>query len=147
MCCGGAASSACASRPRSTSSWRNSWPMRSAAAPLVKPISGQALHNHLRSVLLKTGTRPRRKPYLQDPEEIWSATIATARTALAKADAGAADVAGIGITNQRETSILWDRVSGKPIHNAVVWQDRRTSNICATLRQAGYEPMVAARTG
>jgi glycerol kinase len=82
-----------------------------------------------------------------DPEEIWSATIATARAALAKADAGAADVAGIGITNQRETSILWDRVSGKPIHNAVVWQDRRTANICATLRQAGHEPMVAARTG
>jgi glycerol kinase len=82
-----------------------------------------------------------------DPEEIWSATVATARAALAKAGAGPNDVAGIGITNQRETTIVWDRASGRPIHNAIVWQDRRTADFCARLRQAGHEPEVAARTG
>jgi glycerol kinase len=83
----------------------------------------------------------------QDPEEIWSATVATSRAALAQAGAGPGDVAGIGITNQRETTILWDRATGKPIHNAVVWQDRRTADMCASLRQAGHQPEVAARTG
>jgi glycerol kinase len=82
-----------------------------------------------------------------DPEEIWSATVATARAVLAKAGAAAANVAGIGITNQRETTVLWDRASGKPIHNAVVWQDRRSADICGRLRQEGHEPTVAARTG
>jgi glycerol kinase len=82
-----------------------------------------------------------------DPEEIWSATVATARAALAQAGAGPGDVAGIGITNQRETTILWDRATGKPIHNAVVWQDRRTADMCASLRQAGHQAEVAARTG
>ncbi len=82
-----------------------------------------------------------------DPEDIWSATVATARAALAQAGAGAGDVAGIGVTNQRETTIVWDRASGRPIHNAVVWQDRRTADMCASLRAAGHEPEVAARTG
>ena len=82
-----------------------------------------------------------------DPEEIWSATVATVREALAKAGAGAGDVAGIGITNQRETTIVWDRATGRPIHNAIVWQDRRTADLCADLARAGNEPEVAARTG
>ena len=82
-----------------------------------------------------------------DPEDIWSSTLATVRAALAKAGARAADIAGIGITNQRETTIIWDRASGRPIHNAVVWQDRRTADACATLRQAGHEQAIAARTG
>jgi glycerol kinase len=82
-----------------------------------------------------------------DPEDIWSSTLATVRAALAQAGAAAADVAGIGITNQRETTIIWDRASGRPIHNAVVWQDRRTADACATLRQAGHEQEIAARTG
>ncbi len=82
-----------------------------------------------------------------DPEEIWSATVATARAALAQAGLDAGKVAGIGITNQRETTVLWDRASGKPIHNAIVWQDRRTADLCANLRQAGHEGAVAARTG
>jgi glycerol kinase len=82
-----------------------------------------------------------------DPEEIWSATVATARAALAQAGIGPGDVAGIGITNQRETTIVWDRATGKPIHNAVVWQDRRTADMCASLRQAGHQADVAARTG
>jgi glycerol kinase len=66
---------------------------------------------------------------------------------MAKAGAQARDVAGIGIANQRETTVLWDRSSGRPIHNAVVWQDRRTADLCARLRQAGHEPDIAARTG
>jgi glycerol kinase len=82
-----------------------------------------------------------------DPEEIWTTTLATVRAAMAKADAGARNVAAIGITNQRETAIVWDRASGRPIHNAIVWQDRRTANACAALRQAGHEPAIAARTG
>jgi glycerol kinase len=82
-----------------------------------------------------------------DPEEIWSSVVATVRAALAKAGAAAHDVAAIGITNQRETTVVWDRASGKAIHNAVVWQDRRTADACAALRQAGHEPMIAERTG
>ena len=82
-----------------------------------------------------------------DPEEIWDTTVATAREAMAKGGITAKDVAGIGITNQRETTILWDRQTGKPIHNAIVWQDRRTAEICAALREAGHEPSVTAKTG
>ena len=59
----------------------------------------------------------------------------------------ASDIAGIGITNQRETTIVWDRATGRPIHNALVWQDRRTADACAALKDGGHEPMVAAKTG
>src|SRR5215471_6870405 len=69
-----------------------------------------------------------------DPEEIWASVVQTARDAMAKAGVTAKDVAGIGITNQRETTVIWDRATGKPIHNAIVWQDRRTAGACATLR-------------
>jgi glycerol kinase len=82
-----------------------------------------------------------------DPEAIWSTTLETVRSALAKAGTGPANVAAIGITNQRETTVVWDRESGRPIHNAIVWQDRRTADACAALRNAGHEPMIAARTG
>jgi len=82
-----------------------------------------------------------------DPEAIWSTVLATVRAAMAKAGVAATQVAGIGITNQRETTILWDRQTGAPIHNAIVWQDRRTADACAALRQAGHEEMIAARTG
>ncbi len=82
-----------------------------------------------------------------DPEEIWNATVATVREALAKAELTAKDVAGIGISNQRETTLLWDRATGKPIHNAIVWQDRRTARTCDTLRTQGHEPTIIARTG
>jgi glycerol kinase len=82
-----------------------------------------------------------------DPEEIWSSVVATVRAAMTKAGANARDVAAIGITNQRETTIVWDRATGKPIHNAIVWQDRRTADMCAALRQAGHEPLIAQRTG
>ena len=65
-----------------------------------------------------------------DPEEIWSSVLATAKNAMAKAGLAAKDIAGIGITNQRETVIVWDRATGKPLHNAIVWQDRRTAALC-----------------
>ena len=82
-----------------------------------------------------------------DPEEIWSATLATVRTAMARAGVQAKDIAALGITNQRETAVIWDRATNRPIHNAIVWQDRRTADRCAALRQDGHEPMIAARTG
>jgi glycerol kinase len=82
-----------------------------------------------------------------DPEAIWATTVETVRAAMAKAGVGAKDIAALGITNQRETSIVWDRATGRPIHNAIVWQDRRTADVCAALQQDGHEPAVAARTG
>ncbi|MBX3498650.1 MAG: glycerol kinase GlpK [Alphaproteobacteria bacterium] len=82
-----------------------------------------------------------------DPEEIWRATVSVCREALARAKLDAAGIAGIGITNQRETVVAWERATGKPIHNAIVWQDRRTSDVCARLREAGLEPEVNERTG
>jgi len=82
-----------------------------------------------------------------DPEEIWAATVACVRETIAKAGLAGKDIAGIGITNQRETTVIWDRATGKPIHNAIVWQDRRTAGFCDALRQAGHEPEIAAKTG
>jgi glycerol kinase len=82
-----------------------------------------------------------------DPEEIWTATVATVRAAMAQAGIAARDVAALGITNQRETAIVWDRSSGKPIHNAVVWQDRRTADACDALRATGCEAAVTDKTG
>jgi glycerol kinase len=82
-----------------------------------------------------------------DPEEIWSSTLATARDAIDKAGISASDVAAIGITNQRETTIIWDRHTGKPIHNAIVWQDRRTANFCEKLKAEGFESTIRDKTG
>ncbi len=82
-----------------------------------------------------------------DPEAIWSSTEATIRRAIADAGLGPADIAAIGITNQRETTVLWDRDSGRPLANAIVWQDRRTADRCAALRADGHEEMIRARTG
>jgi glycerol kinase len=82
-----------------------------------------------------------------DPEAIWSSVVETGRAVLAKVGAGASDVAALGITNQRETTIVWDRATGRPIHNAIVWQDRRTADACAALRQGGDEAVLAERTG
>jgi glycerol kinase len=82
-----------------------------------------------------------------DPEAIWQSTLATMRAAVAQAGIAPRDIAGIGITNQRETAVVWDRASGKPIHNAIVWQDRRTADVCIRLREAGHEQTIAARTG
>ncbi|HEY7510552.1 MAG TPA: glycerol kinase GlpK [Vicinamibacteria bacterium] len=82
-----------------------------------------------------------------DPEAIWSSQLAVAREALRKAGAGAGDVAAIGITNQRETTVLWDRATGQPVANAIVWQSRITAPICEALKQAGHEAMFKQRTG
>ncbi len=82
-----------------------------------------------------------------DPDEIWMSTIAVVREALAAAGLGARELAAIGITNQRETAIIWDRATGRPIHRAIVWQDRRTAEACARLQGEGAEQLIAARTG
>ncbi len=82
-----------------------------------------------------------------DPLEIWASQLATAQEALAKAEIGAADIAAIGITNQRETTLLWNRRTGEPLCNAIVWQDRRTEPDCAALRESGREALVRERTG
>ena len=82
-----------------------------------------------------------------DPNEIWATQLATAQEALAKAGIAAGDVAAIGITNQRETTVVWNRKTGAPIHNAIVWQDRRAEPTCAALRQRGLEPTFRAKTG
>jgi glycerol kinase len=82
-----------------------------------------------------------------DPEDLWRTTLVTMRGALAKAKLSASDIAAIGITNQRETTLIWDRKTGRAIHNAIVWQDRRTADICEQLRRDGAEAMVTAKTG
>lgn len=82
-----------------------------------------------------------------DPNDLWQTTLTTARDAMAKAHATAADIIAIGITNQRETLIIWDKTTGTPIHNAIVWQDRRTASICEALKSAGHEPMISHKTG
>ena len=82
-----------------------------------------------------------------DPREIWESQLATAREALAKADLAATDIASIGITNQRETTLVWSRATGEPIGNAIVWQDRRTEPACAVLRESGLEALFRERTG
>ncbi|MEX0732233.1 MAG: glycerol kinase GlpK [Aquisalimonadaceae bacterium] len=82
-----------------------------------------------------------------DAMEIWEATRDVCGKALAAVPGGAATVAGIGITNQRETTVVWDRNTGEPIHKAIVWQDRRTADHCLRLRDGGHEPDVTARTG
>ena len=82
-----------------------------------------------------------------DPEDIWQSVLATCRAAIAKGGLSARDIAAIGITNQRETVVLWDRATGKPLHNAIVWQDRRTADLCARLKADGHEAMVQEKTG
>jgi glycerol kinase len=82
-----------------------------------------------------------------NPEQIVSSQIAVASQALAKAGASAADVAAIGIANQRETTIIWNRETGEPVHNAIVWQDRRTADFCEQLRKDGHTSVIQQRTG
>jgi glycerol kinase len=82
-----------------------------------------------------------------DPEDIWRDVLAVSREAIDKSGVGAAGIAAIGITNQRETVVVWDRATGEPIHRAIVWQDRRTAEHCARLKAEGAEPMVTQKTG
>ena len=82
-----------------------------------------------------------------DPMEIWRTQLATAREALHKAGLKASDIRALGITNQRETTVLWHRRTGQPVHHAIVWQDRRAESTCAQLRSAGHEALIQAKTG
>jgi glycerol kinase len=103
-------------------------------------------------VLVASAQEPLTQHYPQagwvehDPREIWEKTLACAQAVVPKAG-GAAMIACIGITNQRETVVAWDKASGEPLTNAIVWQDRRTEPFCAALREAGHEPGVQERTG
>ena len=82
-----------------------------------------------------------------DPRDIWSSQAGVAGEVLTKASVGAADVAAIGITNQRETTLVWDRITGKPIYNAIVWQDRRTAGVCDRLRARKLDRVIRKKTG
>ncbi|MEZ5506144.1 MAG: glycerol kinase GlpK [Gammaproteobacteria bacterium] len=82
-----------------------------------------------------------------DPEEIWSTTLQVCQEVLRNGQLQATDIAAIGITNQRETTVVWDRATGKPIHKAIVWQDRRTADTCVGLKARGQEALVQAKTG
>ena len=82
-----------------------------------------------------------------EPDDIWQSTLATCREAMRKANVAAADIAAIGITNQRETTVVWDRATGRAVHRAIVWQDRRTADVCAQLKADGHEPEITSRTG
>lgn len=82
-----------------------------------------------------------------DPEAIWESVTAVTRGAMQKVNAVAADISAIGITNQRETTVIWDRESGKCVYNAIVWQDRRTAAFCQSLKDDGLEPAVTGKTG
>jgi glycerol kinase len=82
-----------------------------------------------------------------DPEDIWTGVVSTVKAALKKAGLVAADITALGITNQRETIVLWDRATGKPLMNAIVWQDRRTAADCAKMKKSGFETVFTKKTG
>ena len=82
-----------------------------------------------------------------DPEDLWTTVVETAREAMENIGVSAADIAAIGITNQRETTLVWERATGKPLHNAIVWQDRRTADYCAEMVEGGHEPTITEKTG
>ena len=82
-----------------------------------------------------------------EPEDIWTSTVMVCREAIEQAGIGAKDIAAIGITNQRETTVVWDRATGQAVHRAIVWQDRRTADICAKLKAEGREPVISQKTG
>ena len=82
-----------------------------------------------------------------DPEDIWRTTLSACREVIAETGTRPSEIAAIGITNQRETTVVWDRQTGEPIHRAIVWQDRRTAGICSELKKSGHEPTITAQTG
>ncbi len=82
-----------------------------------------------------------------DPGDLWSTTAGTCRAAIEKAGLRPDDIAAIGITNQRETVVVWDKTTGQPVYNAIVWQDRRTADYCRSLREAGHDALITAQTG
>jgi glycerol kinase len=106
-----------------------------------------------RGRIVATAQREFRQIYPQpgwvehDPMELWHTQLATAQAVLASAGLKAQDIAAVGITNQRETTVLWNRATGQPLYNAIVWQDRRAEPTCAALRQQGHEASIRAKTG
>ena len=82
-----------------------------------------------------------------DPEEIWQSTLGVSRECIEKLGVQASEIAAIGITNQRETTIIWDKLTGQPIYNAIVWQDRRTAEFCTELEELGLGQVVTQKTG
>ncbi|MBT6035840.1 MAG: glycerol kinase, partial [Kordiimonadaceae bacterium] len=82
-----------------------------------------------------------------NPDDIWTTTLCTAKEVLDKAGISTSDIVSIGITNQRETTIIWDKNTGEPIYNAIVWQDRRTADICESLKDRNLEPEINLKTG
>ena len=129
-------------RPGALDSARTRWPPSTSspstrARPAPAPSSSMPRAGRWRSAQKELPQIFPRPGWVEhDPEEIWSATVEVCRGALAKAKLDATALAGIGITNQRETTVVWDRATGKPIHNAIVWQDRRTADRCAELKTA-----------
>lgn len=128
------------------------------AAPLLLALdqgttSTRAILFDADGTALAEAGRPLQQHYPQDgwvehdAEEIFEASVAVLKAAVEKAGRDVADVTAIGITNQRETVVLWDRVTGRPVHKAIVWQDRRTEPLCARLRAAGHEPRVTELSG
>ena len=115
--------------------------------------SSRAIVFHRSGAIVAQAQRELRQIYPQpgwvehDPMEIWAAQFGVAQQALERAGLTAADIAAIGITNQRETTVLWDRRTGRPLHNAIVWQDRRTEPLCAQLREHGLGEAVRQTTG
>jgi glycerol kinase len=104
---------------------------------------------HIKSIAQKEFIQYYVKPgwVEHDPAEIWSSQAGVVVEALAKGGLVSASIAAIGITNQRETTIIWDRKTGKPVYNAIVWQDRRTAGYCSELKSKGYEELVSSKTG
>ncbi|MGE5405898.1 MAG: FGGY family carbohydrate kinase, partial [Candidatus Saccharibacteria bacterium] len=82
-----------------------------------------------------------------DPQEIWAVTLGTAKQAMLMANLKSEDIAAIGITNQRETTVVWEKATGRPVYNAIVWQCRRTAPICEELKKAGMEEAIRNKTG
>src|SRR6056297_717305 len=82
-----------------------------------------------------------------DPGDLWSTTAGTCRAVIERAGLTVTDIAAIGITNQRETTLVWDKTTGEPVYNAIVWQDRRTADLCRQLKGQGHEGTIRAKTG
>jgi glycerol kinase len=124
-----------------------------ASVERLRPTSSRAiLYDHTGAIRAQAQREfeqiyPRAGWVEHDPEEIWASQMGVAVEALSRANCRPRDLAALGITNQRETTILWERRSGKPIFNSIVWQDRRTAPICESLRARGLEPAIQAKTG
>jgi glycerol kinase len=115
--------------------------------------SSRAILFTLQGEVVAVGRRAFRQLYPRpglvehDPWEIWESQLLAAQEALKAAGVGAEEVLALGLTNQRETTLVWDRATGRPLHNAIVWQDRRTAPLCEAFKEKGLEPLFRERTG